>query len=170
VDEVMRQAGREGVVLNFSMIYGQPEDRTVNRMLALVRKSAVIPLPDGGRHLVQPLYIGDMVEAVRAALERPDVAGASIDVAGPRAITYRAMVKACATALGRKISILPVWSAPVVACESVAGWFGATLPVIGEFARMAEDKRIDVAPMRTRLGVAPIEFEDGLKRRLTART
>lgn len=170
VDAVMRASGRPGVVLNFSMIYGQPEDRTVNRMLALVRRSSVIPLPDGGRHMVQPIYIADMVAAVAAALERPEALGPSIDVAGPAPISYRAMVEACAAALSRKISILPLWSAPFVAGETMAGWFGATLPFIGEFARMAEDKHIDIADMRARLGVEPISFEEGLKRRLALRT
>jgi NADH dehydrogenase len=166
----MRAYVQQGLDIDFTKIYGQPEYPTKKRKLALVRRSSVIPLPDGGRHMVQPIYIADMVSAVAAALERPGALGPSIDVAGPEPISYRKMVEACAAALSRKISILPLWSLPFVAGETIAGWFGATLPFVGEFARMAEDKRIDIADMRTRLGVEPIAFEEGLKRRLALRT
>ena len=60
---------------------------------------------------------------------------------GSAPITYRAMVEACAAALGRaSFASVPCRRAPFVAGETMAGWFGATLPFIGEFARMAEDK------------------------------
>jgi uncharacterized protein YbjT (DUF2867 family) len=161
---VMRSSGREYVVLNYSMIYGGREDRTVGRLKALMRRATVIPLPDGGRHLVQPIHVADMAAAVAAALTRRDVAGASIDVAGPRAFPYREMVEACGAWLTRPVTIVPLTAFPFVAAETVAGWFGATLPYIGEFARMAEDKNIDIGPMRSRLGVEPIDFAEGLRR------
>jgi uncharacterized protein YbjT (DUF2867 family) len=165
VDVALRAARCEAVALNFSLIYGQERDRTINRMIALVQGASFIPLPDGGRHTVQPIHIDDMVASIAAALER-SVAGASLDVAGPRAITYRELVETIAAVLGRKIRIVSLPSLPFTAAETVAGWFGATLPYLGEFARMAEDKRIDIAPMRARLGVEPIEFAEGLRRRL----
>jgi nucleoside-diphosphate-sugar epimerase len=166
VDSSLSAARCEAVALNFSLIYGQERDRTINRMISLVRSASVVPLPDGGRHTVQPIYIDDMVASVAAALVAPDLTGVSIDVAGPRAISYREMVETIAAAFGRKITILSLPSAPFAAAEMMAGWFGATLPFIGEFARMAEDKHIDIAAMRTRLGVDPIDFSEGLSRRL----
>jgi uncharacterized protein YbjT (DUF2867 family) len=164
VDDVMRSSGREYVVLNYSMIYGGREDRTVGRLKALMRRATVIPLPDGGRHLVQPIHVSDMAVAVAAAVTRPEVAGASIDVAGPRAFPYREMVEACGAWLTRRVTIVPLPAFPFVAAETVAGWFGVTLPYIGELARMAEDKNIDIGPMRSRLGVEPIDFAEGLRR------
>ncbi len=160
----MRASGRDGIVLDFSMIWGQPEDRTVNRILDLVRRSPVVPLPDGGRHKVQPLFIDDMAASVVAALERRP-SGGSIAVAGPAPMAYRDLVRACATLVGRRVRLLPVPALPFVAAERVAGWFGATLPVVGELARMAEDKAIDIGPMKRRLGVEPIPFEEGLRRK-----
>jgi NADH dehydrogenase len=164
VDATMRASGRGYVVLNHSLIYGGRADRTINRLCALIRRSAVIPLPDGGRHTVQPIHVEDMAAAVAAAVTRPEAAQASIDVAGPRPMTYREVVEACAAALGRRVRILPVPAWPFVAAETVAGWAGATLPLIGELARMAEDKRIDIGPMRARLGVQTMEFAEGLRR------
>jgi uncharacterized protein YbjT (DUF2867 family) len=164
VEATMKAAGREYVVLNYSLIYGGAHDRTVNRLKDVIRRHATIPLPDGGRHTVQPIHVSDMADAVSAAVARPDAAGASIDIAGPRAMPYREMVEACAAALGRKVRILPVPALPFVAAETIIGWAGITLPVIGELARMAEDKRIDIGPMRALLGIEPMEFITGLAR------
>ncbi len=163
-EATMRAAGRDGIVLDFSMIWGQPEDRTVNRVLGLVRSWPVVPLPDGGRHTVQPLFIDDMVAAIVAALERRP-SGPSIAVAGPAPIPYREMVRACARLVGRRARILPVPALPFVAAEAAAGWFGASLPAVGAFARMAEDKDVDVTGMKKRLGIDPIPFDEGLRRK-----
>jgi nucleoside-diphosphate-sugar epimerase len=164
VEATMKAAGREYVILNYSLIYGGTHDRTVNRLMDVIRRRSTIPLPDGGRHTVQPVHVTDMADAVTAAVTRPEAAGTSIDVAGPRAMPYREMVETCAAALGRAVRILPVPAFPFVAAELVAGSVGITLPVIGELARMAEDKRIDVGPMRGLLGVEPIDFAAGLSR------
>ncbi len=163
-ETAMRTSGRDGIVLDFSMIWGQPEDRTVNRILAMARHWPLLPLPDGGRHTVQPLFIDDMVAAVVAALERRP-SGPSIAVAGPTPMAYRELVRACAARVGRRLPVLPVPALPFTALEWAAGWLGASLPVIGEFARMAEDKRIDIEPMKRRLGIDPIPFEEGLRRK-----
>ncbi len=163
-DAAMRASGRDGIVLDFSMIWGQPEDRTVNRILEMVRSWPAVPLPDGGRHTVQPIFIDDMVASIVAALERRP-SGPAIDVAGPAPIAYREMVRECAALVGRRLRVVPVPALPFVACEAMAGWFGGSLPVLGEFARMAEDKRIDVGPMKRRLGIEPIPFEEGLRRK-----
>jgi uncharacterized protein YbjT (DUF2867 family) len=166
LEATMKALEREYVILNYSLVYGGPRERLVNRLMAVIRRHATIPLPDGGRHTVQPIHVSDMADAVTAAAVRPEAAGASIDVAGPRAMPYREMVEACAAALGRKVRILPVPALPFVAAETVAGWAGITLPVIGELARMAEDKRIDIGPMRALLGIEPMEFVAGLARDL----
>jgi NADH dehydrogenase len=170
-DEVFAASGRRGVVLNFSLIYGQPEDRTINRVIATIRRfpaalPAVIALPDGGRHLMQPLFIDDMADSIAAALVRPEACGAAIDVAGPRAITYREMVEACAAALRRTVLIVPVPSRPLIGAVSALERAGLRLPVAAdELARATEDKIVDIGEMRARLGIDPVPFEEGLRRK-----
>jgi nucleoside-diphosphate-sugar epimerase len=170
-DAVFAASGRQGVVLNFSLIYGQPEDRTINRVIAMVRRfpaglSAPLVLPDGGRHLLQPIFIDDMTACVHAALVRPEACGASIDVAGPRAITYREMVEACAAAIGRTVLVLPVPSRPLIGAVRALERAGLRLPVASdELARASEDKIVDIGAMRARLGVDPVPFEEGLRRK-----
>ncbi|HVO15416.1 MAG TPA: NAD(P)H-binding protein [Alphaproteobacteria bacterium] len=165
-------SGRPGVMLHPSMIYGAPDDRNVNRLLRLFRRwprflPIVVPLPDGGRHLVQPVFVDDVVEAFAAAVARPDVVGTSIVVAGPEPIPYAAFVRACAAAVGRRAYILPVPSALLIGVASLLAALGLRPPFnAAELRRAAETKRFDVAALRDRLGVVPRPFAEGLRLKL----
>jgi nucleoside-diphosphate-sugar epimerase len=171
-EAAFRAAGRAGVMLHPSMIYGAPDDRNVNRLLRLFRRwpqflPVLVPLPDGGRHLVQPVFVDDVVEAFAAAVARADVTGEAIVVAGPEPIPYSAFVGACASAVGRRAHVLPVPSALLIAGARLMTALGLRPPFdAAELRRAAETKRFDVAPLRDRLGVSPRPFAEGLRLKL----
>ncbi len=159
----------EAVWLDPSMIYGAPEDRGVGRILRLMRRwpgwlPMVLPLPDGGRRTVQPVFIDDMVEALAAALSRAEAPGGPIVVAGPAPMTYAAMVRACARALGRRVAIAPLPAPLLAAMARLGSALGRPLPVsAAELMRASEDKAFEVADLRRRLGVEPRSFAEGLR-------
>jgi len=156
-------SGVTGVMLHPSMIYGAPDDRNVNRLLGLVRSARILPLPDGGRNLVQPLFVDDMVAALAAAAVEPAVTGPSIVVAGPEPITYAAMLRACAAAQNETISIVPIPGLLMRAGAGLASALGIRTPFnAAEIRRATEDKSFDISAMKSRLGVTPRSFEDGL--------
>ncbi|MGE5147183.1 MAG: NAD(P)H-binding protein [Candidatus Eiseniibacteriota bacterium] len=168
-EAALEASGRAGLMVHPSMIYGAPDDRNVNRLLRLFRRwprllPAVIPLPDGGRHVVQPVFVDDVVEAFAAAVARPDVTGAAIIVAGPEPISYADFVRACAAAVGRRVHILPVPSGLLIAVARIVGALGLRPPFdAAELRRATESKRFDVADLRARLGVVPRGFREGLR-------
>ena len=160
-------SGVAGVMLHPSMIYGAPDDRNVNRLLRLVRRYTVIPLPNGGRHLVQPVFVDDVVAALAAAITRPEAPGQSIVVAGPAPFSYADMLRACAVALDRRVTILPVPTALLVAGARTAVAVGFKIPFdAAEIRRATEDKRFDVEPLANRLGITPRSFDEGLRLKL----
>jgi uncharacterized protein YbjT (DUF2867 family) len=160
-------SGVPGVMLHPSMIYGAPDDRNVNRLLRLLRYVPVVPLPDGGRHWVQPVFVDDVVDALVAAVTGPDAPGPPIIVAGPEPISYADMVRACARALGRSVAIVPVPLSLLVGGVRLAAGLGMHLPFdAAEIRRATEDKSFDVSQMRTRLGVTPRPFDEGLRLKL----
>ncbi len=69
-------SGRPGVMLHPTMIYGAEGEDNVQRLAALLRRLPVVPLPGGGRALVQPIHQDD----VTALLLRRAGAG----LGGPR--------------------------------------------------------------------------------------
>lgn len=165
-------SGRPGVMLHPSMIYGAPDDRNVGRILRLIRRwpkglPLSVPLPDGGRHLVQPVFIDDMVAAVFGALTRDEAPGPPIVVAGPEPITYAEMVRTCARALGRRAVVVPIPTAAAAGIARCAAALGVRLPFeAAELRRAGEDKRFDITDMRRRLGVTPRPFAEGLRLKL----
>jgi nucleoside-diphosphate-sugar epimerase len=167
-------AGRPGVMLHASMIFGAPDDGNVSRVLGLIARwpralPIVLPLPDGGRRLVQPILIDDVADAVVAAVERPASDGPPLVLAGPEALRYRDMIGCCAAALGRRARVLPVPLGLIAGAVSLAARLGVALPLsAAELRRAGEDKRFDVAPMIARLGVQPLGFAAGLSRALAA--
>jgi nucleoside-diphosphate-sugar epimerase len=163
-------SGRPCVMLHASMIFGAPDDGNVSRILGSLARwpkflPIILPLPDGGRRLVQPIFIDDVAASVVAAVERPASDGPPLVLAGPAPIAYRRMIEHCAAALGRRAAVLPVPLGLLAAVAATAARAGIALPLnAAELRRAAQDKSFDVEPMITRLGVAPIGFAAGLAR------
>jgi uncharacterized protein YbjT (DUF2867 family) len=57
-------------ILRPTMIYGAAGDRNLSRLLPLLRRAPVLPVP-GGHHLQQPVHVADVAHAVLAAAELP---------------------------------------------------------------------------------------------------
>ncbi len=162
-EQAFKNSGRAGVMLHPTMIYGAPDDRNINRVLRLIDRwpgwlPIVVPLPAGGRARLQPVFVDDMVNAVVAAVERPEAAGDPIIVAGAKALSYADMVRACAKARGRCVKILGLPLSLLGLAARLGAPFNAE-----ELRRAAEDKVFDITPMVERLGIVPRPFEEGLR-------
>ena len=59
----LRQAFPNAVILRPSIVFG-PRDSFFNRFAGLAMMAPGLPLPGGGRMRMQPVYVGDVVEAV----------------------------------------------------------------------------------------------------------
>jgi nucleoside-diphosphate-sugar epimerase len=157
-------SGRQGVMLHPTMIYGAQGEDNVQRLAALLRRLPVMPLPGGGRFLVQPIHQSDVARCIRAALERAWMAPSSLVIAGPEPVDYADFVRAVAEAAGlRQPFILRFPAAPLIAAARLTRHVSA-LPTIRpeEIRRLVEDKAFDIAAMRAELGVEPISLAAGL--------
>jgi len=159
-------SGRHGVLLHPTMIYGASGENNVRRLAALIRRLPVLPLPGGGRNLVQPIHQDDVTRCILAALDRDWDGPCSLVIAGPEPVTYADFIRAIAAATGRRAPpILPFPAAPMLALAALARMLPG-LPRIApaEIRRLLEDKAFDIAPMRQHLGMDPIPLEEGLAR------
>jgi uncharacterized protein YbjT (DUF2867 family) len=163
-ERVFIGSGRPGVMLHPTMIYGATGENNVQRLAALLRRLPVVPLPDGGRALVQPIHQDDVVACILAALQRNWSGPQTLVVAGPSPLPYAQFVRAVARAAG-----LPpprLLSVPAGLLMPLAGLTGFIpgLPSIGadEIRRLREDKAFDVMPMFTQLGVRGRPLAEGL--------
>ena len=162
-EAALRSSGRAGVLLHPTMIYGAAGEDNVRRLAALLRRLPVVPLPGGGRALVQPVYQDDVTQALCAVIERDWSGPQSFVIAGPEAMPYRDFVAAVARAAGlRRPRFVGVPAAALIAASPLTLLPG--LPRIrgAEIRRLLEDKAFDIAPARAAFGFAPISLAQGL--------
>ena len=87
--------------------YLRPGGRILNRLAALARVMPVLPLFGSGETKLQPVYVGDVAEAVARALATAAAEGKVYELGGPRVYTYKALVQLVLTQIGRKRLLLP---------------------------------------------------------------
>ncbi|MGF7236324.1 MAG: NAD-dependent epimerase/dehydratase family protein [Frankia sp.] len=147
-----------------TMIYGAPGDRNMSRLLALLARTPVVPLPGGGDHLMQPVHVEDVATAILTAATADRAAGRCYTVAGPTALTLRRIVEEAADAIGRRVTCVGVPLAPVLTAARLVDRFAHHPRITSEqIARLAEDKAFDITPAVADLGFAPRPFAAGIR-------
>ncbi|MFQ5625144.1 MAG: hypothetical protein ACE5FM_00635, partial [Methyloligellaceae bacterium] len=123
----------------------------------------IVPLPGGGRALIQPIHVEDAAEAVLRAAHLPQALGQTIHLAGPEAVPYRDLLRAIADAAGCRVHVVPLPLALVRAMAAMTRLVPG-VPTIGdaEVLRLQEDKAVDISPMRKILKLSPRPLQEGL--------
>jgi NADH dehydrogenase len=75
-----------------SVVFG-PEDQFTNRFAALARISPFLPLIGGGVTKMQPVYVGDVANAVADAVDGKAKAGATYELGGPEILSMREIMQ-----------------------------------------------------------------------------
>ena len=153
-------------LLQPTMIYGAGVENNIGRVIELLRTHRYLPLPDGGRNLVQPIYYRDVAECLLSAVERPDGLG-DVIIAGPKEIAFVDVVRVAAQMMGVDITIVPVPLSIMMAGMAIARKFNVEIPISREeLRRFSEHKAFSTAVMRSSLKVEPRSFEEGLREML----
>jgi uncharacterized protein YbjT (DUF2867 family) len=113
---LVKEAFPEATILRPSVMFG-PEDAFFNQLAALARIMPILPLFGRGDVRLQPVYVGDVAEAVVQALAIDAAQGRTYELGGPQAYTYKALLQMLLRQLGRKRLLMPV---PYVAWELLA--------------------------------------------------
>ncbi|MSO74444.1 MAG: complex I NDUFA9 subunit family protein [Alphaproteobacteria bacterium] len=129
-------------IMRPSVVFG-PEDGFFNALGALSRLSPVIPLffcgwprlafdgifpalrfPGAGASLMQPVYVGNVADAVIVALRDPKSAGRVFELGGPTVYRFREAVELALSVVRRRRYLVPV---PFFALEAAA-FFAQAIP------------------------------------------
>jgi uncharacterized protein YbjT (DUF2867 family) len=116
-ERLVREAFPGATILRPSVMFG-PEDAFLNTLAGLTRIMPVLPLFGSGEVRLQPVYVGDVAEAVARALASETTQGKTYELGGPRAYTYKALLQLLLRHLGRRRLLMPV---PYLAWELLAG-------------------------------------------------
>lgn len=134
-ERALREVFPEVTVLRPSLVFGQ-EDGFFNMLGSISRVAPALPvffsgLPkielDGifpkpgfamaGATRLQPVYVGDVADAVLAALDDPKTTGQTYELGGPAIYSYRGLLELALQVIERRRCLVPV---PFFALEAAA--------------------------------------------------
>ncbi|MDE2008322.1 MAG: complex I NDUFA9 subunit family protein, partial [Rhodospirillales bacterium] len=102
----VRQAFPAAAILRPSLVFG-PEDAFFNRFAGLARLLPFMPVIAGATKF-QPVYAGDVADAILAALERPEAGGTIYELGGPEVRSFRELMEAVLAWTGRRRTLVNV--------------------------------------------------------------
>jgi len=95
------------VIMRPSILFG-PEDQFFNRFAAMARLSPALPLPGGGTTRFQPVFAGDVAEAIGLATDGAAKPGTTYELGGPDAYTFRQLMEFVLATVERHRLLVPV--------------------------------------------------------------
>ena len=94
-------------IMRPSIVFG-PEDDFFNRFAALARIAPALPLPGGGHTRFQPVFVGDVAEAVAKAVDGETKAGAIYELGGPNVRSFKELMEFTLATIQRRRLLVPV--------------------------------------------------------------
>lgn len=109
-EAVLQACGLALTLLRPSVIFGA-QDRFLNLFAQLQRLAPFMPLANSGAQF-QPVWVGDVAQALRRCLEQPETAGHTYELAGPEVLTLGQLVQRAGRWAGhaRPLLPLPAWA------------------------------------------------------------
>ena len=100
-EESVLAAFENAAILRPSIIIG-PEDDFFNRFAAMARLSPALPLIGGGETRFQPVYVGDVAEAIVKSLDLDDAKGDVFELGGPKIYSFADLMRYMLQVIGRR--------------------------------------------------------------------
>jgi NADH dehydrogenase len=95
------------VIVRPSIVFG-PEDDFFNRFAALARMSPALPLVGGGLTRMQPVFAGNVAEAIARAVDGDVRPGLVYELGGPEVRTFKELMKFVLDTAQRRRLLVPM--------------------------------------------------------------
>ena len=156
-EAAVRAAFPAATILRPSIVFGR-EDQFVNRFAAMIASAPVVPVLRAGTKF-QPVYVGDVAQAVMAALTHPEIAaGQTLELGGPDILSMGALVRWIAAATGRKRAIVELPDAIGAAIATVGFLPGAPITA-DQWKMLANDNVVSGTDGLKALGITPTPLD-----------
>ena len=155
----VRDAKPDAVILRPSIVFG-PEDGFFNLFAGLARMFHILPLIGGGQSRFQPVYVGDVADAVIQALCDPACRGKTYELGGPKIYSFAELMRTMLQFSRQKATLIPVpfWMAKIKAA------FLQILPrpllTVDQVRLLEKDNVANPSSLQLRdLGITPASLE-----------
>jgi uncharacterized protein YbjT (DUF2867 family) len=104
-EQGVRRHYPDAVILRPSVVFG-PEDDFFNRFAAMAQFAPFLPLIGGGTTKFQPVYVGDVAEAIVRVSELESAGGKTYELGGPRVASFKELMEFLLAQIGRDRRLL----------------------------------------------------------------
>jgi nucleoside-diphosphate-sugar epimerase len=145
------------------MIYGSTRDRNMWRLIRFLRYSPVAPVFGDGNYLQQPIYVGDVAQAIVSCLCNDQTIGKSYNIAGKHPLTYNQVINIVAKQLHKRVWKLYIPSTPVIGLLKFFERLHLSFPIKAEqVMRLNENKDFSYEEAQREFDFRPLSFEEGI--------
>lgn len=99
-EKAVQAAFPNATILRPSVVFGA-EDNFFNQFARMASLAPALPLIGGGKTTFQPVYVGDIAQAVETSLARADTAGETYELGGPHTYSFRQILEYILLLIGR---------------------------------------------------------------------
>jgi NADH dehydrogenase len=100
-------AKSDATIFRPSIMFG-PEDGFFNKFAAMARILPALPLIGGGETKFQPVFVGDVAEAIARAVDGQAKPGTIYELGGPEALTFKALMEYVLEVTERRRLLIPL--------------------------------------------------------------
>lgn len=111
-EQAVMASGLDYTIFRPSIVFG-PEDKFLNMLAGMIRRSPIIPVIGDGRYRLQPVYVEDLCAVMARASRETVTSGRTYEIGGPEPLTYLEILNIIKRVLHKKrLTVhIPVWMA-----------------------------------------------------------
>ncbi|MBB5772316.1 NADH dehydrogenase [Brevundimonas vesicularis] len=146
-EAAVRAVYPDAVILRPSLVFGAG-DSFLNRFAAMATMAPALPLIGGGETRFQPVYVGDVAEAIARGVTRVDAAGRTFELGGPSLYTFREVLELVRRETGRDrmlVSVPFIVAKPLGSVLQLSRFVGLTPPLTRDQVLMLEKDNVVAA-------------------------
>lgn len=133
-EEAVLSLIKSAIIFRPSIVFG-PEDDFFNRFGAMAKLAPALPLIGGGTTKFQPVYVGDVAQAIALAVDGKLKPGKTYELGGPQIATFRECLELLLEEIGRKKMLVSLPWFAASALGTLVGWLPGA-PITSDQVKM----------------------------------
>jgi len=163
-ENAIQSSGLRYTILRPTMIYGSARDRNMWRLIRWMRYSPIVPVFGDGNSLQQPIYVGDVAQAIVSCVCKDQTIDKRYNIAGKTPLTYNQVIDTMAGQMNKRVWKVHIPSTPVVGLLKFFERLHIPFPIKAEqVLRLNENKNFDYQDAERDFGFSPLSFAEGIK-------
>lgn len=163
VEDIIKRSGVAYTIFRTGLVFGE-DDHFVNNLAMLLRANPFfIFQPGQGENILQPLYIGDLIQAIENSLETVTLVDEVLEIGGGEYITLNELIRTVMRVSGARRMILTIPPYAQRALNGITNALFPRWPISRQwFDILASNRAAKLNNLYHYTGVHPVRFEDTL--------